>query len=141
MDVPGFRRYHKALSLRVSEVLGAIGGTQRLRYLSMETSLTTEIINTLRLYQDGKKTVNYIFGSFCEGTTTAGMKGDIDNVFCKEDLELFQDISELPTNRDSLLLVSDAHTKPGYAKLQFCSNGIPLTTSSGKTIEGKKSKS
>ena len=140
MDEPGFRRYHKALSLRVSQVLGAIGGTQRLRYLSMETSLTTEIINTLSLYQDGQKTVNYIFGSFCEGTTTAGMKGDIDNVFCKEDLELFQDISELPTNRDSLLLVSDADTKPGYTKLQFCSNGMPLTTSSGKTIEGKNLK-
>ena len=117
----------KFLSLRVCNVLDDIGASEELRVLCMEMAVYEEVLGTVHARLQGANFTCYIFGSASEGTKTAGLNSDVDNLISQDILEVFQAESEIKVSEsrpDCLLLVSDPQTKPGYAKLQLVLDGI-----------------
>lgn len=110
------------LSQRLFEVLELVGANDKQRTVwrrlavSMEAAITTSMMPTIDCY---------VFGSSYEGTTTTGMKPDIDFVCINNGLEVVRNISEAPSGR-CLLVIQEYSTSPGYCKLQLVHDGVTM---------------
>ena len=116
------------LSLKVCKTLDGIGASEKLRELCLEAATKEEVIGTVLARLQGANFTCYIFGSSSEGTTTFGLLSDVDYLISQDILEVFQtriEIQSTVSKPDSLLLVSDPSSKPGYIKLQLVLNGVP----------------
>ena len=98
-----------------------IGASEDVRKVRMESRVTEEILETV--YWQPETSV-YHFGSQADGTTTFGMKSDVDTVYIFNNLPVVTDPSEHPVGT-SLLFIQDATTPAGYCKLQLVQDGVP----------------
>ena len=71
----------------------------------------------------------YVFGSSFEGTTTPGLKSDLDIIVEHELFPVVTNVSESQQFQQCRMLIQDHHTPPGYAKLQIVFDGVPQTAS------------
>ena len=120
-EIPAVPAYYRPLSLRLFSVMDDIGASEEVREVRMESMVTSEIMRTM--YSQPEMSV-YCFGSRADGTTTLGMKSDMDRVNIFNNLPVVTDPSEHPV-RTSLLLIQDATTPAGYCKLQLLQDGVP----------------
>ena len=126
VEVPSdFPFYYKCLSKLLYQAMEDIGASTEMKNLRMEMSTIIELLMTVSYILQISV---YIFGSGYEGTSTSGMKSDADIVFVSKDLPVVTDNSAALSG-ESLLLVQDTYTPPGYAKLQLMRNGFPLLKS------------
>ena len=114
--------YYQPWSLKVYQVLEDIGVNTEMRQLRMDNSITEEILTNT---YSSPLVTRYIFGSSYEGTTTRGMRSDVDTVLVHNHMPVVTDPADHPIG-NCLLLVQDQTTPPGYCKLQLVHNGIPL---------------
>ena len=119
----GLPDYYKPLSIRLYDILEDIGATEEIRQVTMNSSITKEILQTI-IFRP--KLSTYIFGSVVEGTTTQDMGSDVDTVYIFNNLPVIDDLSKMAAG-EALLLVQDWETPAGYCKLQLAREGIPLT--------------
>lgn len=133
MDIPtDLSSYHKYLSFRLFTALDKIGASEKMRKLRTETATTVETLFNLGGILHRRPYTQYGFGSSVEGTTTPGMNSDIDILACYHDWDVVEDLTNVSSDKDCckrlfLLLIRDESTHPGYFKLQFVKDGIPLT--------------
>ena len=120
--------YTQFVSRHLYRLLEEIGASTALRDVRMKTCITNEIHFSV----SHSRTVRpldvsyYIFGSLSEGSTTHGLKSDIDIVYIDENVPVLTNIAESHQFEHSCLLIRDSNTPPGYAKLQYVNKGIPL---------------
>ncbi|KAH3727353.1 uncharacterized protein LOC127853806 [Dreissena polymorpha] len=93
--VAGFSTDDKEFSGRLSLVLDKLAVNEHLIQFRRRTMLSYEREMTLKDKALGGNRQTYIFGSQIEGTTTAGMKSDVDHLFRFNMFRLFLD-SETP---------------------------------------------
>lgn len=113
----------------VSKTLGKVGANQWMRKRYYEYSTIQCIGNVfLNLYDDGSYRATILntqrFGSFIEGTTTIGMKSDIDEI----DIELNNVIEQGEENHElvdekTVVVVADMSTPPGFVKMKIDKRG------------------
>ena len=115
------KRY-KRLSQRLFQVLEVVAANDKLRPLFRSRVVYLEVAQTALVTPTIDR---YTFGSWYEGTTTAGMKPDTDTAHIYNELEVVRNISEAPSG-DCLLLIQEYSTPPGYCKLQLVRNGVPM---------------
>ena len=120
-EIPAVPAYYRPLSLRLFSVMDGIIASEDVRKVRMESSVTREILWTV--YSQPEMSV-YHFGSQADGTTTLGMKSDLDTVYIFHNLTVVTDPSEHPVGT-SLLLIQDATIPAGYCKLQLLQDGVP----------------
>ena len=120
-DIPSVPAYYRPLSLRLFSVMDDIGASEDVRKVRMESSVTSEILNTVNRQPEMSV---YSFGSRADGSTTEGVKSDLDTVVIFNNLPVVTDPSEHPVGT-SLLLIQDATTPAGYCKLQLVQDGVP----------------
>ena len=127
----------RLLSLRLGNVLDTCGASEKMRHIWREAATTREILSTIETRFIGDTPITeYTFGSSIEGTTTPGLRSDLDQLFSFEDWLVLQDLAEYPLGKEeSLLMVTDEFTKPGYAKLQLIIKGEPQTSIHAKDID------
>ncbi|XP_060559916.1 uncharacterized protein LOC132719966 [Ruditapes philippinarum] len=115
-NTPEFKR---ALSLRLSEILGEIGLNKQMVLKRRRASLLNEFIwtNAFKVLHENPNTV-YRFGSQSEGTTTPGLKSDSDLLMHNDDFYVIHDWSDWKPGKVNLLIVQDNTTSPGYCLLQ-----------------------
>ena len=89
--------------------------------MRIESRITREILETI-LQQPGMSVYN--FGSSSDGTTTEGMKPDLDTVRIFNNLPVVINPTDHPEG-SSFLFVQDSTTPPGYCKLQLVKDGVP----------------
>ena len=132
--------FYKFLSRRLYKILEEIGASTGVRDLKVKTCTTEEILRSMCLYSQSEDEVQtcsifkgkhqfgsfYIFGSSFEGTTTLGLKSDIDAVYVCESLPVVTHISDAQQYQHCFLLIKDSYTPAGYAKLQLVDHGMPL---------------
>ena len=87
----------------------------------MESTVTGEILHTVSCQPEISV---YYFGSQADGTTTTGMKSDLDVVNILNNLPVVTDPQDHPAGT-SLLFIQDATTPAGYCKLQLVQDGVP----------------
>ena len=122
--------YYKPLSLKVCKALDNIGASGKSRKRWKNAAFTNEILlSVLSRYTCDDRHLYYQFGGSAEGTTTLGLWSDVDTLFCKENVEVVQDLTSglFPENKVCFLMISDNDTMPGYTKLQRLVNGVPQT--------------
>ena len=101
----------------------------------MKTETTAEILMTIQNYlKENLQDFNteekqhiistYIFGSQFEGTTTRGLDSDMDKVCVFEAEPVVTNIFDAQQHDQCYLLVQDACTPAGYAKLQWVIDGV-----------------
>ena len=130
--ITAFPPFYKPLSLRVCKLLDDIGLSEEIRRMRIDVARTREILHTIvtKYVKSGDFSL-YVFGSVAEGTTTEGLKSDVDYVYCTEEWRVVDKIENAPKDKPlTLLMVRDETTKPGYTKLQCVINGIPQTRAS-----------
>ena len=87
----------------------------------------TEILKSASYLQPGYGFVSqYILGSMFEGTSTPGLKSDVDTVMLWDALPVATNMVEAQQYMHCLLLVQDSYTPAGYCKLQLVTTGVPL---------------
>ena len=131
--------YTEHLSRRLYKVLEIIGASTEMRDSQCLTAISKEIVLTMSFqYNNNNRGCpnnasvhksSYICGSFFEGTTTGRMMPDIDCLLVRECQPVVTDISDASHNICHLM-VQDLYTPPGYVKLQWVLNGVPLFLSS-----------
>lgn len=138
-----FPAYYKSLSRRLYEVLDILGASTVVRDMRVKMVTTGELVSAIctnlilprdishrRTASDlNQKVSMYVFGSKIEGTTTPGLKPDLDMLTVHEDLLAVTNVSESQQYEKCLILIQDHHTPPGYAKLQIMDYGVPQTGS------------
>ena len=121
-EVPG---YYRPLSLMLYQVMEDVGVTTEMKKLWQESAITQEVLTTLQAYPAFSW---YRFGSSGEGTTTWGMKPDLDYVFIDNRVPVVADSSD-GASETCFRMIQDKNIQPGYAKLQLVKHGILLTLS------------
>ena len=74
-------------------MLDDIGASEEVRKLRIESTVTMEILETVYLQPEVSV---YYFGSRPDGTTTLGMKSDVDKVYIFNNLPVVTDPSDHP---------------------------------------------
>jgi hypothetical protein len=74
----------------------------------------------------GKKRTLYHLGSQIEGTTTIGLRSDLDTVIVDYDYNVIQDWAEWEICKINLLMIQDENVTPGYCFLQRLRSDEPL---------------
>lgn len=123
-DIPDF---YQPLSRMLFKVMEDIGASTEMRDLSKDRYTSIEILMTLLSPGQGELSSYYLCGGRYEGTITPTMLSDLD---CLDVLELIPVVVDTSSARQyecCLLVVQDSETPPGYAKLQFVYNGMPLS--------------
>ncbi|XP_052776089.1 uncharacterized protein LOC128213979 [Mya arenaria] len=114
------------LSLRLSRVLEHIGVNRYIRTRRRRTWLMKETLDRIRNEFHGYNITEYTFGSQTEGTTTLGMKSDIDTLICKNDWPVILDWSEWIQGMVNLLVVKNEQSPPQHCWLQYVRPDLPL---------------
>ncbi|XP_045183569.2 uncharacterized protein LOC123542006 [Mercenaria mercenaria] len=109
--------HSESLSLKLSEVLSDIGVNERTVLKRRRTLLLFESIHKMDKILTGSSFISLYFGSQVEGTTTPGLKSDLD--FLRfENVNVIQDWSDWQPGIRNLLMIKDESTSPGYCLLQ-----------------------
>ncbi|XP_045212628.2 uncharacterized protein LOC123563727 [Mercenaria mercenaria] len=116
--------YHN-ISMRLSEVLDDIGVNEKMTLKIRRWVLLTEPNETIIYRALQFPTTIYNFGSWSEGTTTAGLKSDTDCLLTRDDSNVIQDWSEWTPGKN-LLMIQNETTPPGYCLLQRLIDNAPL---------------
>ncbi|XP_052083848.1 uncharacterized protein LOC127721204 [Mytilus californianus] len=119
-------------SIWLFEVLDIIGANDYYRKTCQRSYITQEIIKN---FLDAPEFSNYIVGGIFEASNTPGIFTDIDAIGCDDSLDVIEDISKAEKNRDSLLIIKEQDTPPGYCKLQFVKRSVPYTIRHFSLIE------
>ncbi|XP_053395464.1 uncharacterized protein LOC123523851 [Mercenaria mercenaria] len=120
--------YIENVSLRLSEVLADVGVDERIVKKRRKTWLLKESMETiafkLRVYN--KNVSSYFLGSQSEGTTTRGLKSDMDRLFCHNNINVIQDWADWEPGVRNYLMIQDETVSPGYCLLQRLRDDAPL---------------
>ncbi|XP_052792807.1 uncharacterized protein LOC128226789 [Mya arenaria] len=117
---------HKAwMSFRLSRVLDDIGVNRRIVKKRRETFLLKEAIVTLNDKLKGLDRTYFHFGSQSEGSTTPGMKSDIDILICDHYTNIMSDLADWEAMRQNGLMVKEETTPPQHYWLQFIKPDSP----------------
>ncbi|XP_052788147.1 uncharacterized protein LOC128222976 [Mya arenaria] len=114
------------LSLRLSQVLEDIGVSRYIRTRRSRTWLMEETIKGIRDEVEGNNETLYHFGSQTEGTTTIGMKSDIDTLYCHDSMPVILDRGEWKQEKRNLLVLKTEHSPPQHCWLQRLKPDLPL---------------
>ncbi|XP_052817661.1 uncharacterized protein LOC128243766 [Mya arenaria] len=116
----------RMMSMRLSRVLGDIGVNRYMMDRRRRKLLLLETMNTLLNQPEHGNIIMYMFGSQTEGTTTLGMKSDIDLLVCYNDVPVILDWSDWQQGRPHLLVVKTDETPPQHCWLQRLRSDLPL---------------
>ncbi|KAK3587131.1 hypothetical protein CHS0354_006773 [Potamilus streckersoni] len=127
MNIP---EHYEDVSLKLTEVLDAIGLREDLRWQRINTWLQIEELD--RIHAESIYDIDarmYCFGSQPEATTTPQLLSDIDRVHLYRKYVVLHDlrfwVPSLDTKK-SLLMVTDESTPSGYVKLQLLHSDAPI---------------
>ncbi|XP_053401707.1 uncharacterized protein LOC123549027 [Mercenaria mercenaria] len=110
------------ISMKLSEVLGDIGVSEKIVLKRRRTFLLMEVVDTTARRLMGKDVNSYNFGSQSEGSTTMELDSDIDTLFGYHSyryLNVIQNQTERRPGAWNVLMVQDETTSPGYCLLQL----------------------
>ena len=126
-----FPKSYRPLSRRLYRVLEDIGVCTSARDMMIKTMTIREILLSAQISTLTRcnQLPIYTFGSSFEGTTTPGLKSDIDTVLVLDFYLVVTNLAEAQQHLSCLLLLQDASTPAGYSKLQLVSLGVPMTQS------------
>ncbi|XP_045203726.2 uncharacterized protein LOC123556808 [Mercenaria mercenaria] len=111
--------YYHNISMRLSEVLDDIGVNENMVMKRRRTYLLKETVDNIINRATKEQRTDYMLGSRSEGTTTAGLESDADNLLCADDVFVIQDWSEWsPGKVKFLMMIQNETTPPGYCLLQ-----------------------
>jgi hypothetical protein len=110
-------------SLRLSEVLGDIGVTERLVTKRRRIHMLNETTLHLQHYLDDNHLL-FNFGSQTEASTTPGLNSDTDYLYCSIINNVVQNLSDWMPGTEQFLMVQDKNTYPGYCLLQVLISNI-----------------
>ncbi|XP_053395868.1 uncharacterized protein LOC123523798 [Mercenaria mercenaria] len=120
---PGYIEY---VSWRLSEVFADIGVDERIVLKRRRTWLLMASMATLSSQLKDENGSVYFLGSQCEGTTTPGLKSDIDQLLFYNDFNLIQNWADWEPGVCNYLMIQDETVSPGYCLLQRLRNDAPL---------------
>ncbi|XP_060606820.1 uncharacterized protein LOC132759115 [Ruditapes philippinarum] len=115
------------LSLMLSEVLDDICINERMVKKRRKVFMLTETMSNMAWKSIGDNFSLYCLGSQSEGTTTPGLRSDIDKVYCINKYNIMQDLSEWERGKLNYLMIQDVNTSPGYCFLQLFRTPLPIT--------------
>ncbi|XP_060554695.1 uncharacterized protein LOC132715673 [Ruditapes philippinarum] len=118
--------YCKTLSLKLSEVLEDVGVNEEMVMKRRRISMLKESLITITFRLTGENRTIYILGSQSEGTTTIGLRSDVDRVIVDYDYNVIQNWREWKHNKTNLLMIQDENVTPGYCFLQLLRSDEPL---------------
>ncbi|XP_053375112.1 uncharacterized protein LOC123533644 [Mercenaria mercenaria] len=118
--------YYHSISKRLSEVLDDIGVNENIVMKRRRAALLTETMDTITYRANGEQLTVYNLGSLSEGTTTLGLKSDLDILGCVDNSIVIQDWSEWTPGKPIYLMIQNEKTPPGYCLLQVLRPGAPL---------------
>ncbi|XP_052806140.1 uncharacterized protein LOC128235370 [Mya arenaria] len=117
---------NKALmSLRLARVMDDIGVNRLVVKRRRETYLQRENIETMVDHLKGFKTTNFHFGSQSEGSTTLGMRSDIDQLKCTENINIILNLTDWEYGVETYLMVKEGNTPPQHYWLQYVREDSP----------------
>ncbi|XP_045171977.2 uncharacterized protein LOC123534011 [Mercenaria mercenaria] len=111
--------HSESLSLKLSEVLSDIGVDEKTVLKRRRMLLLKESTYKIKKILTGVNHSTYYFGSQVEGSTTPGLKSDLDILLSRDDMNVIQDWSMWQPGVKNLLMVNDETTSPGYCLLQL----------------------
>ncbi|XP_060554687.1 uncharacterized protein LOC132715666 [Ruditapes philippinarum] len=118
--------YCRTLSLKLSEVLEDVGVNEKMVMKRRKMFMLRESLGTIMLRSTGEKRTLYHLGSQIEGTTTIGLRSDLDTVIVDYDYNVIQDWAEWEQSKINLLMIQDENVTPGYCFLQLLRSDEPL---------------
>jgi hypothetical protein len=118
--------YCKTLSLKLSEVLEDVGVNEKMVMKRRKILMLKESLATITRRSLGEKETIYYLGSQSEGTTTKGLRSDLDTVIVDYDYNVIQDWAEWEQSKINLLMIQDENVTPGYCFLQLLRSDEPL---------------
>ncbi|XP_052790202.1 uncharacterized protein LOC128224411 [Mya arenaria] len=115
------------MSMRLSRVMKDIGVTKQGVATRRRKILTVEETSTYML----KKLFNidcvtFIFGSQSEGTSTSGMKSDLDVFHCMMQVHVIVDWADWEPGEPRLLMIKNERSPPQHCCLQMVRDDCPL---------------
>ncbi|XP_060606815.1 uncharacterized protein LOC132759110 [Ruditapes philippinarum] len=114
------------LSLMLSEVLDDICINERMVKKRRKVVMLIETMSNMAWKSKGDNFSLYCLGSQSEGTTTPGLQSDTDMVYCNNEYNIIQDMSEWERGKVNYLMIQDVNTSPGYCFLQLFDVNTPL---------------
>ncbi|KAL3860628.1 hypothetical protein ACJMK2_010724 [Sinanodonta woodiana] len=122
MDVPD---YFEEVSLRLMKVLNKSGYQHKSRLKRIEMWIQTEkFYNTIHTCNK-KQLRSHVFGSQAEATDM-GIKSDIDLILFQDFITVMHDLQSWEPGLNTLLMITDSTTPPGYVKLQDVYTNAPI---------------
>ncbi|KAL3859415.1 hypothetical protein ACJMK2_009638 [Sinanodonta woodiana] len=121
MEVPD---YYSDVSLRLMKVLDSTELTEKMRWKRIEMYTQLEELWTVMRSEVTLK--KHIFGSQAEGTTTSGLRSDIDIVSLYMPYTAIDNLQSWEPDSSAALMIMDDTTPPGYVKLQQVYANIPF---------------
>ncbi|XP_045157520.2 uncharacterized protein LOC123523848 [Mercenaria mercenaria] len=118
--------YIENVSLRLSEVLADIGVDERIVLKRRRAWLMIETMYTISHQLLDENSSVYCFGSQCEGSTTLGLKSDLDQLLCHNNVNVIQDWADWEPGVCNFLMIQDETVSPGYCLLQCLRDDAPL---------------
>ncbi|KAK3594885.1 hypothetical protein CHS0354_020546 [Potamilus streckersoni] len=122
MEIPD---YYKDVSLRLMRVLDTAGLREDLRWKRINMFLQCEELMDMMWFAKSKSS-SHVFGSQAEATTTMMLKSDIDVINCRKDITVLQDLQYWRHGSETLFMIIDDTTPPGYVKLQAVKRNQPI---------------
>ncbi|KAL3857806.1 hypothetical protein ACJMK2_012441 [Sinanodonta woodiana] len=110
--------YYKDVSLRLNSILDTTGLREDIRWKRINMLIQSEEAWSFQFADE-----SHCFGSQAEATTTPGLQSDAD-LFVSLGITAVQDVENWGLHNESVLVVSDANTPPGFVKLQPIENEL-----------------
>ncbi|KAK3590341.1 hypothetical protein CHS0354_025732 [Potamilus streckersoni] len=112
--------YYAQISERLANILDNVGYSQADRQRKVRVATDAEILlNLTSLFsQSIRQSSPYICGSRSEGSTGPGLCSDIDLLLSDNIFKVVTDQFGCQPDKINYLILTDAHTHPGYVKLQ-----------------------
>ncbi|KAL3860134.1 hypothetical protein ACJMK2_010299 [Sinanodonta woodiana] len=117
--------YYEQVSVRLMKVLDKSGYGEKARWNRIEMWIQNEKLHNTTLTCDKQQIRSHVFGSQAEATDI-GINSDIDLIMCSDFLTVMQDLQSWKPGLNTLLMISDSTTPPGYVKLQQVYTNAPI---------------
>ncbi|XP_053408057.1 uncharacterized protein LOC123548151 [Mercenaria mercenaria] len=117
--------HSQSVSLKLSEVLRDIGVNERMLLKRRRMLFLKESLANIVAILNGENRSKYIFGSQTEGSTTVGLKSDLDELHCSNVTNVIRDWTEWQIGVHSYMMFKNESTSPGYCFLQPLSADEP----------------
>ncbi|XP_045156925.1 uncharacterized protein LOC123523301 [Mercenaria mercenaria] len=118
--------YIENASLRLSDVLTDIGVDERIVLKRRRTWLLMESMGTISTQLQDANGSEYYLGSQSEGSTTPGLKSDIDQLLCYNGYNVIQGWADWEPGLRNYLMIQDVTVSPGYCLLQYLRHDAPI---------------